>query len=305
MKWYEVIQKYFGLVFFAGLALGFGFPRIFLPLSEVTLYILGAVITISFTTMDFAELRKTVKQFYLPIVLFLFYKIAVPLGLYFFAVPIDRTAALSVLLFSAVPVGMMTPALVMLVGGNRAFVLSLVVISSLTAPFYLPFLMKAFAGTVIELEPLGMMFSLAKLIFIPLIISIFIRKLVKKLVEKTKHLHSTVSILLLFFILLGIAAQGSPYILRNPVRALLYLGVSTLLIAFLGGIGFAGGLFLDKSRRIGMTVAIPYVNFALAIVIAAEYFPAGVLLFCIVSEVPGNLMPVVVRRLSRGSGAAP
>lgn len=87
MKWYGMVAKFFGIIFFVALGFGFLFPELFLPLSGITLYVLGAIIALSFLTLDYTRFFKTVKQFYIPLAVFAVYKILVPAGITAFAAP--------------------------------------------------------------------------------------------------------------------------------------------------------------------------------------------------------------------------
>ena len=301
MKWHEIIQKYFGLIFFASMAAGFFFPEVFRPLSDYTYIVLGCIITVSFLTLDYRKFGHTIKQFYIPVGVFIAYKLLIPAGLYVLLSFWDRNIALAALLLAATPVGMITPALSQLIGADREFVLSIVVITSFASPFYLPFFIKLIAGAYISVNPVSMMFSLIKLIFIPLAVSLIIRRWGKRVIEKTGHFHSSVSVLLLILVLLGIMAEGAEHIRENWTESLTYLVISVAFCAVLAGLGFGLFWFLSKEKRYGLAVSVPYMNLAMSIVLAAAYFRPEVLLFCLMYEVPANLLPVLLRGVKRPS----
>jgi bile acid:Na+ symporter, BASS family len=303
VKWHEVVNKYFGIIVFIGLAAGFLFPGIFRRFSKIIFILLGAVITISFLTLDYKQFASTLKRFHIPLGVFIVYKIIIPVGLYYLLSLWNRNIALAALLLTATPSGMITPALSQLIGGDRAFVLALLLITSFTAPFYLPFLLKLIAGTRVALNPLEMMFSLAKLIFIPFVLSLLIRRWGRGAIEKTKHIHGTVSILLLFLIVVGVSAQGASIVRENWTTAVGYLGITTVFAALLAGFGLWLFWFLDRPKRFGLAISIPYVNMALTIVIAATYFSPEIVLFCVVYEVPANMLPVILRRVAKSKEA--
>jgi predicted Na+-dependent transporter len=303
MKWHEIIQKYFGLIFFAAMAAGFLFSDVFRPLSEITYIVLGVIITISFLTLDYRQFAHTLKRFYVPVGVFIVYKLVIPAAFYYIISLWDRNIALAALLLAATPVGMITPALSQLIGADREFVLSIVVITSFAAPFYLPFLIKLVAGAHISVDPVSMMFSLIKLIFIPFAVSLVVRKWGKRFIDTTKHFHSALSVLLLIFVLLGIVAKGAPHIRDNWTVSVGFLGMSVVFCAALAGLGFGLFWFLSKEKRFGLAVSVPYMNLAMSIVIAAVYFRPDVLLFCIMYEVPVNLLPVILRGIKRKPAA--
>lgn len=304
MKWYQIIQKNFGFIFFGAMAVGFFFPDFFSPLSDITYIVLGVIITISFLTLDYRQFGHTLRRFYVPFGVFIAYKLVIPAALYFCLSFWNRNIALAVLLLAATPVGMITPALSQLIGADREFVLSIVIITSFASPFYLPFLIKLIAGTHISVDPVAMMFSLIKLIFIPFAVSLIIRKWGKRFVKTTEQYHSAFSVLLLILVLLGIMAEGAPHIRQDWALSLGSLGISVLFCAVLSGLGYGLFWFLPRRKRFGLAVSIPYMNLAMSIVIAASYFSPAVLLFCIMYEVPVNLLPVLLRRMKQGADDA-
>jgi BASS family bile acid:Na+ symporter len=296
MTWYGIVKKYFGIIFLGGLLLGFFLPQVFLPLNEVVLPILGIIIFISFLTIDYGEFFETLKFFHLPAAVFVGAKCLVPAALYFAAAGIDTDVALALLLLTATPPGMITPALTGLIRGDTAFVLALVVVSAFIAPFYLPFFISLVGRAHIELDTLGMMITLAELIFIPFAASLPARRFGKKLIRRTEPMHGAVSILLLFFALVGIGARGSGYVIANPRYALLALAVAVPLCALLMVLGYFGFPFLSKARRMGLAVAIPYMNIGLSVGIALKFFSTRVLLICVIYQLPVILLPVILRR---------
>ena len=302
MTWYDFVKKYFGLIFLTGLILGFFIPKVFLSLNEAVLPILGIIIFVSFLTIDYGEFFKTLKYFHLPAAVFIGAKSLVPAALYFAAAGIDTDVALALLLLTATPPGMITPALTDLIRGDTAFVLALVVVSAFIAPFYLPFFIGLVAGAHLELDTVGMMITLAELIFIPFFASLPARRFGKRIIRRTEPMHGAVSILLLFLVLVGIGARGSGYITAHPRYALFALAVAVPLCALLVAVGYFGFPFLSKPRRMGLAVAIPYMNLGLSVGIALKFFSTRVLLICVLYQLPVILLPVILRRLFKGNG---
>jgi BASS family bile acid:Na+ symporter len=181
--------------------------------------------------------------------------------------------------------------------GDTAFLLVQLVISSLLTPFLFPLMLKLVAGAVISLDTMDMMVMLMKLIFIPFVLSLLLRKFGPSIIEETKHRYGGISVLLITILLLGIVAKGSPTIKGRLLESLPEIGLAFLLGLFLIASGYFPFLFLEKEKRICLALGNLFMNVGLTLVIASQYFSADVVLFCLVYELPANTLPVAMQRL--------
>ncbi len=297
MKWYTFIQKFFGLIFALGMALGFFFPDVFMPVAGWTMLLLGIVITLTFITIDLNVVAANLKRFHNIGIVFLVLKVLLPFLLYRLALPLGPAISVAVLLLSLTPFAGVSPTLTRIVGGDTEFVLIMQVFLTLIAPFYIPFLLKLFAGKTVVFDTLLMMKNLLLVIVIPFILSLILKPLFKKTIEKTRHTYGAVSILSITLLLTGLLATAADDIKSNPAIALPMTGYAFVLGIILMFAGWYLFFFLDKKKRLGLTVGNIYMNIGLIAVIAAEFFNSEVMMFILIYELPANLMPSLVGRI--------
>ena len=299
MNWYKFIQKYFGAFFALGIALGLLLPDFFIPVSERVLLILGIVITLTFLTIDLKAAATNLRRLHHLGAALIISKAVLPLILYLAARPLGDAVSIGVLLLSLTPFASVSPTLTKIVGGDTEFVLLCMVLTTLLAPLYMPFLLLLYAGAEIELDVLQMMKTLFLLIIIPFGISLVLRPLFKRAIETTKRYYGAVTILLITLLLTGLLAGVSEPIMADPLKALPMAGWAILLGTLLSSAGWFLFFFLDRKKRLGLSVANLYMNIGLTAVIAASFFEADVMLFIMMYELPANLMPALIGKISR------
>lgn len=301
VSWYGFIQKYFGLFFAAGIALGLWLPGFFRPVSEHVILILSVVMSLTFLSIDLKAAWENLKRFHNVGAALLISKAVFPLLLYFAARPFGEAVSIGVLLLGLTPFAAVSPTLTKLIGGDTEFIIICQVAVTLLAPFYMPALLLLFAGASIEVDVLQMMKTLIFLILIPFGISLVLRPLIKPVIAATKKYYSALTILLITLLLTGLLSGAAEPIMSNPLKALPMGIIAFVLGMVLSAAGWFGFFFLDRRKRIGLSVANLYMNIGLTAVIAAGFFGADVMLFILLYELPANLFPGILGRIfSRG-----
>ena len=299
MSWIGPVKKYFGLIFLVGIVLGFFFGDTFRFLGGGIVPILAGVMTLSFLSIDFSRLKEAFGSAPLYLLILGVFKVALP-GLLFLAIsPFNQDIALAVLLLSATSVAVISTTLTELLSGDTVFILILVILSSLIAPFQLPFVLRLYAGKEIGIDAVSMMVTLIKIVLVPFAISILIKLLLPGIVKKTVHSYGAVSILLIFFLRRGVIASGSGYIRSSFSQVPIMLALAYGFGALSALLGYWVFFFLPRDRRTGLSVSVLYMNIGLSVVIAAKYFSPLVLLFCVLYQLPANTIPVFIRRLNK------
>jgi len=297
VNWYKFVQKFFGLFFATGMALGFFFPGFYMPVAERTILILGTVITLTFLTIDFRAAASNLKRFHNIGAVVLISKLLLPFVLYQLAKPLGTDISLGVLLLTLTPFASVSPTLTRIIGGDTEFIILSQVLLTLLAPFYMPFLLLLYAGAVIEIDVFQMMRSLLFLILIPFVLSLILRPLFKKAVERTKKYYSAVNILLISLLLTGLISMAADDIKSNLIIALPMTGWVIILGIILTFAGWYCFFFMDRKKRLGLAVGNVYMNIGLTAVIAAGFFSSEVIMFVLLYEIPANLLPALLGRL--------
>ena len=188
---------------------------------------------------------------------------------------------------------MTSPTLTDLLKGNGSLSLSLVVISHLVVPFSAPFLLYIFTAQQISLDIKGMMLNLALIIVLPLILATVTKKIIPKVVEKSKQYISVINIFLLALLIYTIVATNGQRILNALGEMFTYAIWLYVLFVFLHIIGYYILFWRNRRDKIAVSCSKMYMNDALALVIAAKFFTPEIVILMALCVLTRNTMPLV------------
>lgn len=161
--------------------------------------------------------------------------------------------AAGVILIGCVPCGVSSNILNFLSKGNLALSITLTSFATLMAPFITPILMEKLAGQLIPIDAVGMMISIGKMIFLPLIAGIVFNKYFGSRSSWLNAAMPLVAMAANVFIIAVIVAAGRD--------SLLTIGFTLFLAAVIhNGMGFLlgywGSRLFKMNKRDSRTVAI-------------------------------------------------
>lgn len=161
--------------------------------------------------------------------------------------------AAGIVLIGCSPSGLASNVMSYLAKANLALSITITSITTLIAPFVTPFLMKLFAGALIEIDVMKMMWDIFKMIIIPIGAGLIFNKLLS---GKSKWLDEAmpyVSMFSIAFIITIITAAGRESLLR--IGALL-IGVAIIhnMLGYL--LGYWSGRLFKMPERDCRTIAI-------------------------------------------------
>ena len=211
--------------------------------------------------------------------------------LFFFSINIfSHELAIGMLLLTAMPAGVSTPALTDIAKGNVSLSMSLAIVSQLIAPFTVPLLFWLIDLRGHSIDKLLMLKDMAIIVFLPMIISQVVKKYLPLTINKTQHLFTSLNVLLLFaFVYVAIASQRNT-ILENPAVLVWKIAVLYLVFIILHVIGYMICFKQNKENRIAVAIGAAYMNNGMAIVLAASYFKPEILVLMVLSELPWNTL---------------
>ncbi len=253
-----------GLVFttmiFAGVSLALYYPYLFTEISgfKLTILIIPLIQIIMFgmgTTMsikDFAAVFKTPKGvligvsaqlIIMPIVGFVLAKTS----------NFPPEIAAGIVLIGCSPSGVASNVMAYLANANVALSITITSISTLLAPFLTPVLMKLLAGEFIEIDILAMMWTIVKMIIIPIGAGLLFNKLSGKGAKWFDKAMPIISMLAIGLIITIITAAG-----RN---SLLEIGGILMVLVLIHnifgyGLGYWYARLLKMSEQDSRTIAI-------------------------------------------------
>lgn len=294
------IEKYFWLFLIAGIFLGlwnpFQFERFpaFLPKT-----LLGMMLFLVFLKIDSLQILENIRNYKLMIYITLVYMIIIPVFFFFSIHIFNPDIAIAILLLTAMPAGVSTPALTDIVKGNVSLSMSLTIVSQMVAPFTVPLLFWLIDFSGHSIDKLLMLKDMALIVFLPMVIAQVIKKYFPLTIKKTQHLFTALNVLLLFaFVYIAISSQRN-YILENPAGLLWKIAILYMVFIILHVIGYLICFKQNKKNRIAVAIGAAYMNNGMAIVLAASYFKPEVLVLMVLSELPWNTLLAPFKRVLR------
>ncbi|HLN56536.1 MAG TPA: bile acid:sodium symporter [Bacteroidales bacterium] len=293
----KLIEKYFWLVLVAGIIIGLLNPYPVVMGKYLPKILLGLMLFFVFLKIDAIEILENIRNYRLMIYIAFVYMFIIPL-LFFLPLNLfDADLATGILLLTAMPAGVSTPALADIVKGNISFSMSLAIVSQLVAPFTVPLLFWMIDVKGLEINKLLVFRDIALLIFLPMIISQFFKRLFPAAVKKIQHFSTSANILLLFtFVYIAISSQRN-VILENPsslIWKIFLLYIVFILLHFIGYVAYFKG---TRESRISVAIGAAYMNNGMAIVLAAAYFKPEIVVLMVLSELPWNTLLEPFRRV--------
>jgi bile acid:Na+ symporter, BASS family len=299
MKIFQFIENHFWIFLLAGVVLGLIYPIYSDFLMTLLKPLLMIVLFLVFLKTDLVSIFKQVKDYRLMAYLVSMYMIIIPL-LFFVVINIfNRDLALGILLLTSMPAGVSSASLTDIVKGNTALSLSITIITSLVAPFTVPLLFGFFNYHNLPISTFEIFKDLALLIFLPLILSQILKKIVPVMINKVKHIYTPTNILILFIIVFTAIGSQRDIILSNSVDIIWKTGFLYLVFILLHVIGYFLGYKQNKENKSAITIGAAYMNNGMAIVLAALYFDPSILILMVLSELPWNTLLGLYRKINQ------
>jgi predicted Na+-dependent transporter len=290
MKISGLIEKHFWLILLAGILLGLWSPVPFNAPQVLPKILLGMMLFLAFLKIDALEVLENMKNFRLMIYIAFIYMLVIPLVFYFSTRVFNADFAVGILLLTAMPAGVSTPVLTDIAKGNISLSMSLVIVSQFVAPFTVPLLFWLVDINSLTINKLLILKDIAILVFLPLIVSQIVKRLLPLTIEKTQHLFTSANVFLLFsFVYIAISSQRN-VILENPTGLIWKIAVLYLVFILLHIIGYMISYKETLENRIAVAIGAAYMNNGMAIVLAASYFKPEILVLMVLSELPWNTL---------------
>ncbi len=226
----------------------FQLSNLIIPLIQLIMFGMGT----SMSIRDFAEVVKSPKG------------VGIGVASQFFIMPLLGFALASVtnfppeiaagiILIGCSPSGLASNVMAYLAKANLALSITITSITTLVAPLITPLLMKLFAGALIEIDVMKMMWDISKMIILPIGIGLIFNKLLS---GKSKWVDNAMPIISMFsiaFIITIITAAGR--------ESLLKIGGLLIVVAFIHNtfgyfLGYWSGRLFKMPERDCRTIAI-------------------------------------------------
>jgi BASS family bile acid:Na+ symporter len=297
MRISKVIEKYFWIFLIAGIIIGLWQPVVFAAPKYLTTLLLGMMLFLVFLKIDVLDIIENLKDYKLMIYISSVYMIIFPVIAFLLLNVFDRQLAIGILLLTAMPSGVSTPALTDMLKGNSSLAMSIALVTQVIAPFTVPFLFWMIGTGGIEINKLMLFRDIAIMVFTPLILAQVVKRSFPAVIKKSQHLFTSLNVLLLFtFVYVAISSQRN-LILFNPVSLVWRTLLLYLVFIILHVTGYIICPRKNKEDKIALSVTAAYMNNGLAIVLASAYFAPETLVLMVLSELPWNTLLAPFKRI--------
>lgn len=226
----------------------FKFTVLIIPLIQIIMFGMGTTMSIK----DFAAVFQSPKGVMIGVSAQL---IVMPLMGYFLAQisNFPPEIAAGIVLIGCSPSGVASNVMAFLANANVALSITITSIATLLAPFLTPLMMKLFAGEFIEIDVLAMMWSIVKMIIIPIGAGLLFNKLFGNSTKWLGRAMPLISMLAIGLIITIITAAGRDSLLEIG-GILMLLVLAHNLFGYLLGYWYAR--FFGMSEKDARTIAI-------------------------------------------------
>jgi len=273
------LEKWMPLITPVSVVIGVLLTTLLIPYTYLVPWLFAILTFFGSLKLNFRDLKQVLTN-PLPIILcLLLLHVIMPLigwgtGLLFFKEHILLITGLVVLMLT--PTGVFSLMWVSIYNGNIALTLSIIIISTLLAPFLIPFCLYILVGSEIAIDKFSMMKGLLLMIVVPSFLGLILNYITKGEVQKkwSPSLAPFSKIGLSLVIMINSAAIA-PFLLDFNMT-LIYLSI---IIVILVSIGYIAGWLVSKwlhySREvtIALTLNSGMRNISAGAVIAIAYFP--------------------------------
>ncbi|MGM5469982.1 bile acid:sodium symporter family protein [Flavobacteriaceae bacterium LMO-SS05] len=258
---FKSLRSYvFTAAIFAGVAVSLYYPQYFvqigdfkltgliIPLIQIIMFGMGTTMSIN----DFAGVIKTPKGVMIGVVA----QLAIMPIMGFILAKISNfppEIAAGIVLIGCSPSGVASNVMAYLAKANLALSITITSVSTLLAPFVTPLLMKLLAGEFIEIDVLTMMWSIVKMIILPIGLGLLFNKLRGDNAKWLDKIMPFVSMLGIGLIIVVITAAG-----RNSLLEIGGILMLLVLVHNLFGytLGYWFAILFGMSERDARTISI-------------------------------------------------
>lgn len=260
-------------VIFSSMLMGILLPKPCAVFQPYPLYIMMLFLFLSLLSIRMDTIRQTLLENARSVsILILLKLLLLPVGVYLLFRVVFPSYAVAALLLTGISTGVVAPFVSNLLNGNSSLVLVMVVVSSLLAPFTLPFLVKILLGRSIEISMFSMMWMLGMVVFIPFLAVELLRRAAPGWIAKITEKQFPISLLLFALINLGVFPRHAEHFHQKPSIIL----VAALMACVLAGIYISVGIICQWKEKLedqlAGAVSLGNMNNVLVIVFSSQFF---------------------------------
>jgi len=197
--------------------------------------------------------------------------------------------AVGLILTGSAPGAMASNVMSYIAKADTAYSVSLTTVSTLLCPLLTPGLTFILAGSVLKVPFWEMVFSVVKMVIVPLFVGFGVRHYFKEKIEKVLPIFPAISVTFIIFICSLVIALNKDR-LSQVTGLVLATAVILNIYGMLGGYGVGAAFRMEVRRRRTLAIEIGMQNAGLGTVLALKHFgekaaiPAAIFVFiCIIT----------------------
>ena len=289
------------LVVFGSMAAGVLWPDETRKLGPFLSWFLMGMLFLAFLKVFPSAIWDTLQRYSVKLPLLILTKLLVmPLIIYPLASRLLSAYALGLILLAGVSTGLSAPFFSGYVGGKIPLVLAMTVVTTLLLPLTLPFLVRILIGREMCFDLMGLVGFMAFLIFLPLIVSIFFRRLLPRISGWLDERSYPISLVLLAAMNLGALGLYTPFLKAHQADAVISVLVGFALAAVLASAGVVLFRSASPHERVAAGGALGWINNVLVIVLGHYFNDPLISVLAALYMVPYYVLIVPLGHLGRG-----
>ncbi|MCQ2444016.1 MAG: bile acid:sodium symporter family protein [Mailhella sp.] len=182
--------------------------------------------------------------------------------------------AVGIILVGCCPGGTSSNVITYLAKGDVALSVGMTIVSTLAAPLMTPLLVYWLAGSWVEVSFWAMMLSVVKIVVVPVLGGLVLRRLAERAVDKVAAFCPLVSTAGIVLIVSGIIAANAGKILDCGPAVMMVVVVHSAA-GILIGLAASRILGLSPERQTAVSIEVGLQNSGLAVALAAVHFAAN------------------------------
>lgn len=269
----QKITKNIGIIIIVFSLIAYFSPQYFSWMTSYTTIFLAIAMFGMGTSIDTRDFKKIIKNPKEVLIGSLTQFTIMPLLAWLLAITfhVNEDIALGIILVGSCPGGTASNVITHIAGGDVSMSVSMTILSTLLAPIVTPALVYLLAGRWVDVSIIAMFKSVVKVILLPVLLGISIKKINPTAVSKSKDLFPLISSLAIILIISGIIGANADKIAQSGLIVLVIVAIHNAL-GLLGGLLVAKLAKMDYDKATALAIEVGMQNSGLAIQLASVNF---------------------------------
>lgn len=297
------LSRYIGVVIILFSIFAFIQPSVFAWATKYTAWFLGTAMFGMGLTIKWEDFKSVFSHKRQILIGCLAQYTIMPLSAWALAVlfNLEPDLAIGVILVGCCPGGTASNVITYIAGGDVALSVGMTTASTLIAPLLTPLLVVALAGAWIQVSFMAMLWSVIKIVLIPVMLGIILNKIFSHQIEKVKSVLPLISVIAIVLIIAGIVAQNTTKILSCGILVLVIVALHNLC-GLVVGLIIARMMNMEYSRATAVAIEVAMQNSGLAVSLATINFATNPLatlpgaIFSVWHNLSGSIFASIRRR---------